>query len=248
MPLHRLAVDVLAEAGGRSHRADSVAPRTGGPAGNARLTAWTGIVLLALFLVELFTTLDVEGMLTWHVAVGAVLLPIALSKTASTTWRFARYYSGHRAYQQAGPPPTLLRFLGPLVVLSTLGLLVSGIALIIMGPTVGRSTSAWALGLDMLTVHQTLFLAFCAATGLHVLARIVPAVLLVSGRVGRDGTAPRQVPGRAGRSVTLALAVAVGALTAVLVVHGEGAWQHAHRFDHRQGSRAAAPLSGLRPT
>jgi hypothetical protein len=238
MPLHRLAVDVLAEAGGRAHRADSVAPRTGGPAGNARLTAWTGIVLLALFLVELFTTLDVEGMLTWHVAVGAVLVPIALSKTASTTWRFARYYSGHRAYQQAGPPPTLLRFLGPLVVLSTLGLLISGVTLIIMGPTTGRRSSVWALGLDMLTVHQALFIAFCATTGLHVLARFVPAVLLVSGHVGRDGAVPRQVPGRAGRLATLALAVAVGALTAVLVVHGEGAWQHDRHVD--RGPRAGA--------
>ena len=240
MPLPSLAADVLEEASGRSHRADAVTGRTGGPAGNARLTAWTGIVLLALFLVELFTTLDVEGMLTWHVAVGSVLLPVALSKTASTTWRIARYYTGHRDYQQAGPPPTLLRVLGPLVVLSTLGLLVSGVSLIVMGPSTGRRSSPWALGLDMLTVHQGMFIAFCAVTGLHVLARVVPAVLLISGRVRRDGEMPRQVPGRAGRLLTLSLAVLVGALTAVLVVHGEGAWSHDRHDDHGPRAHAVA--------
>ena len=48
-----LRAETLAAALGRAHRADPVLTGTGWPAGNARLTAWTGLVLLALFLAEL---------------------------------------------------------------------------------------------------------------------------------------------------------------------------------------------------
>lgn len=39
--------DVVTTAIGAAHRDDSVEPRSGGPAGNARLTAWAGLFLLA---------------------------------------------------------------------------------------------------------------------------------------------------------------------------------------------------------
>ena len=83
----RLRAEALAvadEAIGRGHRSDPVLTGSGGPAGNARLTAWTGLVLLALFLAELVTLLDVRGLLSWHVAIGVLLVPPALLKTAST--------------------------------------------------------------------------------------------------------------------------------------------------------------------
>ncbi|WP_138734092.1 hypothetical protein [Modestobacter excelsi] len=51
--LPKLATELVDEAAGRSHRSDAVTGRTGGPAGNARLTAWTGLLLLVLFLAEL---------------------------------------------------------------------------------------------------------------------------------------------------------------------------------------------------
>src|SRR5690242_3798644 len=76
-----LAEATLAAAIGRTHRDDPVRPGTGGPAGNARLTAWTGVVLLALFVAELVTLLDVRGLIGWHVAVGVLLVPPALVKT-----------------------------------------------------------------------------------------------------------------------------------------------------------------------
>src|SRR3954452_9307527 len=113
MDLQRLGTDLVDEASGRSHRKDGVLPRTGGPAGNARLTAWTGVVLLVLFVAELVTLLDVRGLIGWHVAVGVLLVPPALVKTASTGWRIIRYYAGDRSYRQAGPPPWPLRVLGP---------------------------------------------------------------------------------------------------------------------------------------
>ena len=107
-PRARLRTEALAvadEAIGRGHRSDPVLGTTGGPAGNARLTAWTGLALLVLIVAELFTLLDVRGLLSWHVVIGVLLVPFALLKTATTGWRILRYYTGARPYRSAGPPP-----------------------------------------------------------------------------------------------------------------------------------------------
>src|SRR5437660_12665963 len=109
MDLRAMTDDLLAQVTGRAHRDDAALPGTGGPAGNARLTAWTGLVLLVLFVAELVTLLDVHGLISWHVALGVLLIPPALLKTASTGWRIVRYYSGNRPYRQAGPPALFLR-------------------------------------------------------------------------------------------------------------------------------------------
>ena len=71
----------------------------------------------------------------------------ALLKTAATGWRMVRYYAGNEPYQKAGPPPTLMRLLGPLVVLSTLGLLASGVVLVLIGLPFTRAMSAvrWSI-------------------------------------------------------------------------------------------------------
>ncbi len=134
MTIARTLTDVVASATGRLRREDPTLPRTGGPAGNAALTAWIGLALLLLFLAELLTLLDVTGLISWHIVIGVLLVPPALVKTATTGWRILRYYTGHPAYRQAGPPPLLLRLLGPLVVLTTLAVLGSGLVLIAIGP------------------------------------------------------------------------------------------------------------------
>ena len=77
--------EVIATAAGRSHREDPVAPHTGGPAGNARLTAWLGVLLLAAFLVELLTLVSLQRFVSVHILVGALLVPLALAKTVTTT-------------------------------------------------------------------------------------------------------------------------------------------------------------------
>jgi hypothetical protein len=46
--LRSAGLDVVDEVLGRTSRRDPVSSRTGGPAGNARLTACTGVVLLIL--------------------------------------------------------------------------------------------------------------------------------------------------------------------------------------------------------
>jgi len=131
---NRAVTEVVGTAVGRARRADPVLPRTGGPAGNARLTAWIGLGLLIAFLAELVTLLDVTGLISWHIVIGVLLVPPALAKTATTGWRILRYYTGNRAYRQAGPPPLLLRLLGPVVVLTTLTVLGTGLVLIAVGP------------------------------------------------------------------------------------------------------------------
>jgi hypothetical protein len=226
--LERAGAELLAEAGGRSHRVDPVLPRTGGPAGNARLTAWTGLLLLALFLAELVTLLDVHGLIDWHVAIGVLLVPPALLKTATTGWRILRYYTRGRSYVSAGPPLLALRVLGPLVVLTTLGVLGTGLVLVALGEQRARSGFLTVLGhqLDWVTLHQACFVLWAVATGLHVLARLVPAAQLVGGR-RKEGAGPAgAVPGRAARAVALVLVLAVAGGTTALVLPAAASWQH----------------------
>lgn len=211
--------ETVATALGGERRLDAVLPRTGGPAGNARLTALTGMILLALFLVELVTLLDLDGLVDWHIAVGALLVPPALLKTGSTGWRIVRYYTRHHLYRRAGPPPTPLRLLGPFVVLGTLAVLGSGIALAVEGPVAGRLPFADVLGhpLSAFAVHQAMFVLWAVVTGLHFLARIAPAVLILS-------PTPWRLPGGAARLALLVLTLAVAALAGIVVLRLSGAW------------------------
>ena len=219
------AVDeVLEEAVGRRHRPDPVLGRTSGPAGNAQLTAWTGLLLLVLAVVELVTLIDVRGLLSWHVVVGVLLTAVAVLKIASTGWRFLRYYARHRPYRQAGPPPMVLRVLGPLVVLGTVAVLGTGLWLIAVGPESGRTTLLTLLGqrIDLLSLHQASFIVFAVAAGLHLLARFVPAVALATERAHRDGGRLR---GRGPRIAVLVVAMVAGALAAALILPAAAPWR-----------------------
>jgi len=108
-----------------------------GVEGNARLTSVNAVVLLVLLAAEGFTLLGIRQMLTPHVFVGIVLIPPVLVKVGSTTWRFARYYGGAPAYRRKGPPLLLLRMLGPAVVVLTVVLFASGVALLAASLAVG---------------------------------------------------------------------------------------------------------------
>jgi hypothetical protein len=219
--------ELLSTAAGVSHREDPVAPRTGGPAGNARLTAWTGLALLAFFLAESVTLLSVGHLITAHILIGAFLVPLVILKTATTGWRIARYYLGSPEYRQAGPPPTLLRLLGPLVVLTGLAVLGSGLALIALGrSTFSPIVTIAGFSINALTIHQASFAAWLVVTGLHVLTRTVPAVK-VAAASGRHG---RRVPGGKARATVLITTAAAGVLVSVLVLHLSSDWTQ-HRVD-----------------
>ena len=110
------------------------------PAGNERLTAMTGAVLLVLFVAECLTLLNIGSLLTLHVFLGMLLLgPVSL-KIGSTLWRFTRYYTGSAAYVRKGPPAPLQRVTGPFVILTTVAVLGTGIMLVLEGPGNG----SWA--------------------------------------------------------------------------------------------------------
>lgn len=234
-----MLADPLAEALGQQRRADPERPGTGGPAGNARLTAWIGLVILLLGLAELITLIDVRGLISWHVVIGTLLIPPALLKTASTGWRIVRYYRGNPDYVQAGPPPLVLRVLGPGVVLSTLGLLGSGLILILVGENRARTPMFTVLGqsVDWLRVHQGLFLIWGALTGIHALARLVPALQLTLGPVARR----RRLDGGPGRLAALGLAAVTAVIAATLVLSATGSWSDGGHRDGRDGHGLLRP-------
>jgi hypothetical protein len=180
---------------------------------NARLTAVNAVVLLVLLAAEGFTLLGIHQMLTPHVFVGMVLVPPVLVKVGSTTWRFARYYAGAPAYRRKGPPPLILRLLGPGVVVLTLVLLASGIALMF----VSRSS-----GSLLLTVHKASFVLWFGAMTIHVLSHLAE-VARVAPRDWLRRTR-RDVSGAGMRQWLIAASLVAGAVLGVLLISRVGPW------------------------
>lgn len=215
-PRRRVFDVAVEEVAGLADRRDPVLARTGGPAGNARLTAWTGLVLLILLAIEGATLLDVSGLISWHIIVGVLLIPPALLKVGTTGWRIVRYYTGDAAYRQAGPPQVVLRVLGPLVVLFTLALLATGLLLTIDGPA-RRGTGVLGLPVSAVLLHQASFIVWVVVMTVHVLARTVSAARIVSGRA----VAGVSVAGRGTRAMVLLVMAGSSVVLAVLLA---GPW------------------------
>jgi hypothetical protein len=216
--LPRAVVDVSETALGRRHRTDPAVGPAGGPAGNARLTALLGLILLGLFLAELVTVLDVSGLITWHISIGMLLIPPSAAKVATTSWRIARYYTGAAAYAEAGPPPMILRVLGPLVVLGTITVLATGVIVTLLGKAGADRTRFHVLGngVSALTLHQARVILWAVTTGLHVLCRLVPALQLA-------GTSTQRPPGGSARVAamgSIAVAAVILAIVGVGLSHG----------------------------
>ena len=204
-----------------------------GPAGNTRLTAATGMVLLVLLAVEGVTILSVRQMLTLHVVVGALLVGPVLLKSGSTVYRFARYYTGAEHYRRKGPPPLPLRVIGPLVILSTLALLATGIALVLVGPA--------GSGL-LLTAHQTSFWVWVVLMTVHVLGHVWEAAVLSWRDLRAAWTGPDARRSR-WRLGAIVLALMVGVAAATLLVPSAAPWttRPAHPVAH------AAPATVPQP-
>jgi hypothetical protein len=192
---------------------------TDGPARNSRLTALTGVVLLVLLAIEGFTLLSLRAMLSWHIFIGVLVVPVVVLKLGSTGYRFFRYYTRRPDFVAAGPPSLLLRLLGPVVILSTGVLLATGLALIAIGPRGGI----------VLGLHKASFVVWVGALGAHVLGHL--------GRIPRalrgDLTDRDAVAGSRMRLLLIAGAVVVGAVAAVLVLPYDTAWLH--WFPHGDG-------------
>jgi hypothetical protein len=195
----------------------------GGTTGNERLTAATGVLLLVLLAVIGITILRLGQLLWVHLFVGMLLLPPVLLKLGSTGYRFARYYTANPAYREKGPPATPMRLLAPFVVISTVVVMGSGVALLFAGPS-SRGT--------LFPIHKLSFFAWLAFTALHVLGHLLdlPAPLRADFRAnaGLSG----QEPGRDGRVLSLVGVLVAGLVLAVLLIPEFSPWLHAHLHVH----------------
>ncbi|MGH3274127.1 MAG: hypothetical protein ACRDNZ_07355 [Streptosporangiaceae bacterium] len=188
-----------------------------GAAGNERLTALTGAVLLVGFAAEGVTLLALGRLLTLHFFLGMMLIgPVAL-KICSTCYRFIRYYARARPYVRRGPPAPLLRALGPLVIITSVTVLGTGIMLAVTGPRPGP----WLL------LHKASFVLWFAVMAVHVLAYAwrVPRILLGSTSPADPVLARTPVPGGAARLLLVTLAAVGGLLIALLTMHLVTPWQ-----------------------
>jgi hypothetical protein len=191
----------------------------GGTSGNERLTAATGVLLLVL-LAAIGVTIVRLGQLLWvHLFVGMVLIGPMVLKLTSTGYRFARYYTRDPAYREKGPPAAPMRLLAPFVVISTVVVMGSGVALLFAGPG-SRGT--------LFPIHKLSFFAWLAFTGLHVLGHLLdlPAPLRADYRA--NASLSGHEPGRDGRILSLAGVLVAGLVLAVLVIPEFGPWLHAH--------------------
>jgi hypothetical protein len=194
----------------------------GGTRGNERLTAATGGVLIVLLAVIGVTILKLRPLLSVHLFVGMLLIgPVAL-KLCSTGYRFARYYTANPRYLRKGPPPLPLRLIAPIVVISTIVVFASGVALLFAGPS-----SRGAL----LPLHKASFIVWIAFTALHVLAHLPRTLPALRADYAHSARLSQEIGGRAGRVLSLAGALTAGAVLAILVVPQFSPWLHAN-FPH----------------
>jgi hypothetical protein len=173
---------------------------------NARLTGSSAAVLLVLLAAEGLTIPFIQSLLTAHVVIGMVLVPPVLVKLGSTGYRFFRYYTGKPAFVKKGPPPVLLRLLGPFVVVLTLALFGSGIALLF-------AAARWRS--DLVFLHKATFVLWFGVMTIHVLSHLGQTLRLAP----RDwyGRTGREVAGTKARQWLLVVSVALGILLGTLL-------------------------------
>jgi hypothetical protein len=172
--------------------------RSGGVEGNERLTGATAIVLVVLLVIEGVSILSLSSLLSVHVLIGMVLIPPVALKLGSTGYRLMRYYQCRREYTAKGPPHPLMRFLvAPVLVLSTIGVLGTGLLMIAFGRQ------------DMIVgLHKASFVVWAFAFGIHFLVylRRLPRLVLPNRRT--RGSVLRI--GAIGASLIAGIALAAG--------------------------------------
>ncbi|MHB1931226.1 MAG: hypothetical protein ACYDEN_11840 [Acidimicrobiales bacterium] len=199
---------------------------------NARLTAGTAVILLVLLAAEGVTILRIWPLLGPHVAVGLILVPPVLLKMASTSWRFVRYYLGDPGFRAKGPPAPALRLLGPFVVVLTVLLFASGIALLFY-PN--------GLGGRILQLHKASFVLWFFAMAVHVLGHLEE-----TGRLAPRDWLPRsrrRVRGANARVGLVVVSLVAGVVLAAALTGRVGHFRQAF-LGHRSTGAPAGPTVG----
>jgi hypothetical protein len=175
--------------------------RTGGSAGNEQLTAIVGTILVVLLAIEGATLLNLTSLLTVHAFVGMLLIPVIVLKIGSTGWRMLRYYRRGEEYVRRGPPHIALRALvGPVLVLSSILVLGTGVALLALDETHGT----------LVGLHKASFVVWAGAFGIHVLAHLLEMPRTLRARI----------PGVALRAALVTGSLVAGAALAVATLPG----------------------------
>src|SRR6266566_9937698 len=199
---------------GQIHTSERIDNEQSAVAGNERMTALAGAVLLVLILVEFVSAAILRTLLTIHVFVGVLLVGPLFVKLGSTFWRFLRYYTGSPAFVRRGPPHLALRLMAPLLIATTLVVIGSGIGLVVTGPhSAGR----------LLPLHGFSVLVWLPLIAIHVFAhtRRVPRL------VTDDWSKPSGKSLAAGRGRRLGVnlgALLAGAVAAILLFSGAAPW------------------------
>ncbi len=134
------------------------------PAGaraNERMTAVASAALLPLLVVVLAATPRLDALLTVHVFAGVMLTGPLAVKLGSVGYRFVRYYTGSPAYVRKGPPRLGLRLLAIPLLLTTVVIMASGIALLVAGPSDPGPFEF---------LHNATFVLWLPLAAIHVLA------------------------------------------------------------------------------
>lgn len=212
-----------ASRGKRIGRQRGTALTGGGTDGNEQLTTVTGAILIVLLAVIGFTIPQLRQFILVHLFVGMLLIGPVMLKLASTGYRFVRYYAGNAAYRSKGPPQLILRVIGPIVALSTVGVFATGVALLIVGPS---HRDPWLL------LHKVTFIVWVVFMSLHVVLHL-PALARALG-IGRRGREQRAdaAPGTLGRWIAISGALVAGLVLAIVLIPDFSAWTAHGVFVH----------------
>jgi hypothetical protein len=196
----------------------------GGVEGNARLTGTAGAALFVILAVEGVTILQVKQLISVHVFVGMLLVPLVVLKSATTGYRFTHYYRGDPPYRRKGPPPPVLRFTGPLLVVDSLAVLGTGIALIAFGRNVGH---------QYLWIHKATFFLWAALFIIHLLGHLLETPRLAAAdwkERGGDVDAGHRLRGARARVSVLTVTLALGFVLGIVSLGWVGTWHHIESF------------------
>jgi hypothetical protein len=185
--------------------------RQASSSGNARLTAITGAVLLILFSAEVITTLLMGSLFGLHFFLGMVLIGPVCLKIGSTVWRFARYYTGSEPYVHRGRPPTLQRVLGPVLILTSAGVLGTGVLLAFTG-----AGGSWG------RLHQLFFYLWLIIVLIHVVHYLPRLPQLLASHPAER--ALQAATGSRARWLLLVGSITVGLVLALLTYHLRARW------------------------
>jgi hypothetical protein len=180
--------------------------------GNELLTSSVAAILTVLLIAEGITILQMGGLVGVHMFIGLVLVPPVLLKLGSTGYRFARYYTGNRAYREKGPPALPMRLLAPVLVAMTVAVFATGI---------------WLLALEhksnqVLLLHKVTFIVWGAVFGIHFLVYAPRA--LRSLRRDWGSLRDHRVPGSSLRGLLVAASLGAGTALAISLISSISGW------------------------